>query len=72
MLTNEQFQEKLKQIDNGITTDTFYAGNDTFMNCNCKYGHHFTTKAFNLIYNKKIVVPGQYYSQRAFSSFYIF
>jgi hypothetical protein len=52
MLTNEQFQEKLKQIDNGITTDTFYAGNDTFMNCNCKYGHHFTTKAFNLIYNK--------------------
>lgn len=52
MLTNEQFQEKLKATGNGIETNTLYEGNKTVMNCVCKLGHHFKTKAYNLIYNK--------------------
>ena len=52
MLTNKQFQEKLKQVNKGIKTDTIYNGNNTIMDCTCKYGHSFNTKAYNLIYNK--------------------
>ena len=52
MLTNKQFQEKLKQVNKGISTDTIYNGKNTIMDCTCKLGHKFQTKAFNLIYNK--------------------
>lgn len=52
MLSNDEFQSKLKKLNNGIKTDTVYFGNNTIMDCTCKYGHHFKTKAFNLIYNK--------------------
>lgn len=52
MLTNEEFQKKLKEVGKGISTSTIYEGNDTIMDCACEYKHHFKTKAFNLIYNK--------------------
>lgn len=52
MLSNEQFQLKLKEVGKGITTSTIYNGNNTVMDCTCVYGHSFKTKAFNLIYNK--------------------
>lgn len=52
MLSNEQFQLKLKEVGKVITTDTIYNGNNTVMDCTCIYGHRFKTKAFNLIYNK--------------------
>ena len=52
MLTNKQFQEKLKQINKGITTDTIYNGNNTIMYCTFKLVQKFQTKAFNMIYNK--------------------
>ena len=52
MLTNEQFQKKLKQDNPSISTNTIYKGNKTLMDCTCQYNHKFTTKAFNLIYNK--------------------
>lgn len=52
MLTNKQFQERLKQVNPTITTDTIYEGNKTLMDCTCQYNHKFTTRAFNLIYNQ--------------------
>lgn len=52
MLTNEEFQKKLKYINKGISTSTIYNGNKTIMDCSCEYNHSFKTKAYNLIYNK--------------------
>lgn len=52
MLSNEQFQLKLQELNTGIKTDTFYHGNDTVMDCVCSKGHKYQTKAHNLIYNK--------------------
>lgn len=52
MITNEQFQAKLKQVNPLISTDTYFNGNDTIMDCICQKGHKYQTKAKNLIYNK--------------------
>lgn len=52
MLSNDEFQSKLKELNNGIKTDTIYFDNNTIMDCTCKFGHKFKSKAKNLIYNK--------------------
>ena len=52
MFTNEQFQQKLKEVNPLISTNTYYNGNGTIMDCICSKGHKYQTKAYNLIYNK--------------------
>lgn len=52
ILTNSQFQIRLKQENPFVHTNTQYVNPSTILNCFCDHGHHWEASARNVLWNK--------------------
>lgn len=51
IITDEEFQNRLKSENPDVFTDTIYENPDTILDCSCKYGHTWTAIARNVLWN---------------------